>query len=77
MDGEPQQAGSRVIVVGVDGSAGSKGALAWAARQARLEQASLEPIISFEPLSIPWTPYPVDIIGEVAIELFEGFRNRR
>jgi nucleotide-binding universal stress UspA family protein len=68
MNGEPQQAGSRVIVVGVDGSVGSKAALAWAARQARLEQAPLEVIVSFEPVSIPWTPYPVDIIGELALE---------
>ena len=46
MTTEPE-AGRR-IVVGVDGSAPSKAALAWAARQARLTGATVEAIIAWE-----------------------------
>jgi nucleotide-binding universal stress UspA family protein len=46
MTTEPE-AGRR-IVVGVDGSASSKAALAWAARQARLTGATVEAIIAWE-----------------------------
>jgi nucleotide-binding universal stress UspA family protein len=46
MTTEPE-AGRR-IVVGVDGSASSKAALAWAARQARLTGAAVEAIIAWE-----------------------------
>jgi nucleotide-binding universal stress UspA family protein len=46
MKSEPE-AGRR-IVVGVDGSASSKAALAWAARQARLTSATVEAIIAWE-----------------------------
>jgi nucleotide-binding universal stress UspA family protein len=46
MTTEPE-AGRR-IVVGVDGSASSKAALAWAARQARLTGATVEAIIAWQ-----------------------------
>jgi len=47
------------IVVGVDGSAPSKAALAWAVRQARLTGAVVEAVIAWEvPLTVrtPWPP---------------------
>jgi nucleotide-binding universal stress UspA family protein len=48
------------IVVGVDGSAGSKAALAWAAAQAKLSGATLDAIAAWSyPASYGWAPvYP-------------------
>ncbi len=49
----------RRIVVGVDGSAASKAALAWAAGQARLTGAVVDAVIAWEvPLALrtPWPP---------------------
>jgi nucleotide-binding universal stress UspA family protein len=48
----------RRIVVGVDGSGASRDALRWAAHQAQLTGASLEPVISWE---IAPTFYPVPV----------------
>jgi nucleotide-binding universal stress UspA family protein len=62
----------RRIVVGVDGSEGSKEALCWAARQAELTGASMEVVMTWEP---PVTPYGVwagyDASGE-AQEMLEA-----
>lgn len=58
----------RRIVVGVDGSPGSKAALAWAAGQARLQGCALEAIITWDPVATPWTPYPLDLINDLRIE---------
>lgn len=74
MNSDPQASGADPadgagrIVVGVDGSAGSKAALRWAARQARLQGGSIEAIITWDPVATPWTPYPLDLISELAIE---------
>lgn len=47
------------IVVGVDGSAGSKQALGWAARQAGLTGAVLEVITAWDyPATYGWVPAP-------------------
>ena len=53
---------SGLIVVGVDGSKPSLGALRWAANQARLTGASLEVIATWEyPTSLGWAPaWPPD-----------------
>ena len=56
------------IVVGVDGSPGSKAALAWAAGQARMQGCPLEAIITWDPVATPWTPYPLDLINDLRIE---------
>lgn len=60
------------IVVGIDGSEGSKEALRWAARQAELTGASLEVVMTWE---LPVTPYGVwtdyDASGEAKEELKE------
>ena len=50
------------IVVGVDGSAASKRALAWAADQAKATGDELEIVTSWEiPTSVGWAPvFPVD-----------------
>lgn len=49
------------IVVGVDGSPSSARALEWAARQAELTGAALEPLVSWEwPASFGWTPPVLD-----------------
>ena len=56
------------IVVGVDGSPGSKAALAWAAGQARLQRCPLEAVITWDPVAAPWTPYPLDLINDLRIE---------
>jgi nucleotide-binding universal stress UspA family protein len=46
------------IVVGVDGSAPSKAALAWAVRQARLTGAVIDAVAAWDfPLAFP-TPWP-------------------
>ena len=47
------------IVVGADGSEGSKEALRWAARQAELTGADLEAVIGWHyPAFFGWAPYP-------------------
>ncbi|MGZ4543436.1 MAG: universal stress protein, partial [Mycobacteriaceae bacterium] len=50
----------RRIVVGVDGSAGSKAALRWAAAQAKLSGATLDAVAAWNyPASYGWAPvYP-------------------
>ena len=76
MNGEPQGAADQVessartarVVVGVDGSAGSKAALAWAAGQARLMGCPLEAVITWDPVATPWTPYPLDLVNDLRIE---------
>lgn len=50
-------AGGGPIVVGVDGSASSKVALAWAVRQAQFEGAPVEAVIAWEyPSFYGWAP---------------------
>jgi nucleotide-binding universal stress UspA family protein len=56
------------IVVGVDGSLGSKRALEWAARQALLEERSLLALDAWAPIAVGWTPYPADLIGSMTVE---------
>src|ERR1700677_387498 len=47
------------IVVGVDGSEGSKAALQWAARQAKLTGASLDAVAAWDfPATYGWVPVP-------------------
>ena len=41
------------VVVGVDGSSGSKAALAWAVEEARIRSATLEPVIAWSYLDQP------------------------
>lgn len=56
---QPGGVGERRIVVGVDGSASSRAALAWAVGQARLTGAVLDVVTAWEiPLAIrnPWPP---------------------
>jgi nucleotide-binding universal stress UspA family protein len=55
--------GQARIVVGVDGSEGSKNALRWAARQARYTGATLEAVIGWEfPAFYGWAPAMSDDI---------------
>lgn len=56
------------IVVGVDGSSGSKHALEWAAQHARLEGKSLLAINVWEPVAVGWTPYPLDLASSMTVE---------
>lgn len=56
------------IVVGVDGSVGSKHALAWAAGQARRERKPLFAVSTWEPISTGWTPYPTAMLTNLAVE---------
>lgn len=62
-------AGHEVVVVGVDGSPGSSGALAWAAREAALRGAELRVVHGW---SIPVTLYPTyvspDTYGSMPVE---------
>jgi nucleotide-binding universal stress UspA family protein len=62
---EHARAGKRRIVVGIDGSAPSRSALAWAIRQASLSGATVEAIIAWQyptaygypvPMAPPFTP---------------------
>lgn len=49
------------IVVGVDGSPGSKLALSWAARVARYEHAGIDVVAAWEfPVNLGWTTLPAD-----------------
>jgi nucleotide-binding universal stress UspA family protein len=53
--------GAARIVVGVDGSEGSKAALRWAARQADLTGATLVAIVTWQfPAFYGWVPEDVD-----------------
>ena len=57
------------IVVGVDGSEGSKHALRWAVRQAGFTGATLEAVIGWQyPAFFGWAPVGIDDVdfGEVA-----------
>jgi nucleotide-binding universal stress UspA family protein len=57
------------IVVGVDGSANSRTALRWAARQARLSGAALEVIIAWHyPVFYGWAPGPQEFDFGAAAE---------
>ena len=72
MTTEPE-AGRR-IVVGIDGSAPSKAALAWAVRQAQLTGAAVEAIIAWEypatyGYALPAAPEINYSFGEVAAEV--------
>ena len=70
----------RRIVVGVDGSAGSKLALQWAQRLARAERASIEVVAAWEyPNTLGWAAIPDGYtpkddldkaVGEVVDEVF-------
>ncbi|HYB89275.1 MAG TPA: universal stress protein [Streptosporangiaceae bacterium] len=69
---EPQ--GDGRIVVGVDGSAPSKAALAWAVRQARLTGATVEAVIAWEypgtyGYAMPAAPEVNYDFGEIAAEV--------
>ncbi len=56
--------GEARIVVGVDGSEGSKHALEWAARQAGYTGATLEVVIAWEyPATYGWVPVPPEDYG--------------
>jgi nucleotide-binding universal stress UspA family protein len=66
MEGHP--ANQNCIVVGVDGSLGSKSALAWAVRQSRLEGKTLVAINAWEPVTVGWTPYPSEIVDHLMVE---------
>lgn len=58
------------IVVGVDGSEGSRHALRWAAKQAELTGATLEVITSWEyPATYGWVPVPPE---DYALAEFAG-----
>lgn len=60
------------IVVGVDGSDSSKGALAWAIRQAQLTGAPLEAVMTWDyPISYGWmiVPENVDLQADATAEL--------
>jgi len=61
-----QQDGEHRIVVGVDGSASSRAALAWAVKQARLTGAAIEAVIAWE---FPATyGYPITVASDVSYE---------
>ena len=64
MTTQPGGQGDRRIVVGVDGSAPSKAALAWAVKQARLTGATVEAVIAWEfPVNYG---YPVPVLPRVS-----------
>ncbi len=62
------------IVVGIDGSAGSKEALRWAAQQAKSTGAALEVVIAWHyPVCYGWAPGPQDFdFGEAAEQALTG-----
>jgi nucleotide-binding universal stress UspA family protein len=61
---EAGSSGQGRIVVGVDGSEGSKEALRWAARQAEFTGATLQAIITWQyPAFYGWVPDDVDFAG--------------
>lgn len=69
MGSQPKE-GDR-IVVGVDGSESSKGALRWAVRQAELTDGTVNAVIAWEypPLygSIGWLDAPQSIAGDMKV----------
>ena len=60
---------TRRIVVGVDGSEGSKGALEWAAREARLRAAPLEIVLAWLPSVSIYAGAGWSVVDN---EMFEG-----
>ncbi|TAM86346.1 MAG: universal stress protein [Jatrophihabitans sp.] len=57
------------IVVGVDGSDGSKTALRWAQRLARAEHATIEVVAAWEfPATLGWSALPTDYSPRVDVE---------
>ena len=62
------------IVVGIDGSAGSKEALRWAAQQAKSTGAALEVVIAWHyPVFYGWAPGPQDFdFGDAAEQALTG-----
>lgn len=58
---EPQDQGERRIVVGIDGSAQSKAALAWAIQQARLTDAVIDAVIAWEPPDTYGCPLRINV----------------
>jgi nucleotide-binding universal stress UspA family protein len=63
---QPSGERERKVVVGVDGSAPSKAALAWAIRQARLTGAAVEAVIAWK-LPVDHG-YPVPVAADVNFE---------
>lgn len=67
---------ARRIVVGVDGSDSSKGALRWAIRQAKLTGASVDAVVAWcYPSSYGWAPCPdgsLDLEGDAKGALTEA-----
>lgn len=57
----PPSAGPERIVVGVDGSAGSDAALAWALDEARARSATVDAVIGWKIPFVTGYPYEVDI----------------
>jgi nucleotide-binding universal stress UspA family protein len=64
--------GRRRIVVGVEGSAGSRAALRWAIEEARLRNGIVEVVTAYLPTYVPAAPDfgyvpldPVDVVDEV------------
>jgi nucleotide-binding universal stress UspA family protein len=71
MSDQLQQPANHRIVVGVDGSASSKAALAWAVRQARLTDATVEAVIAWHyPTAFGGAPFAP--IGSVMDTDFAG-----
>ena len=62
------------IVVGIDGSAGAKEALRWAAQQAKSTGAALEVVIAWHyPVFYGWAPGPQDFdFGDAAEQALTG-----
>jgi nucleotide-binding universal stress UspA family protein len=61
------------IVVGVDGSEGSRRALAWAIEEAKLRQASVEAVYAWHLPYVPTGPFvPVPVPGPEALESDAG-----
>ena len=68
---EQQQLANHRVVVGVDGSASSKAALAWAVQQAELTHATVEAVIAWHyPTALGGIPYAP--IGSVMDTDFAG-----
>ncbi len=73
--GIPQDDDGR-IVVGVDGSEGSKDALRWAIRQAEMSGAALEVVMTWHvPLSVSETPTGYDFGSDAERTLDEAIRD--
>ena len=63
---DPEVTTENVVIVGVDGTPASVSALRWAARQARLTDATLRVVTTWAfPATVGWTPpYPEDFDPE-------------